>query len=191
MNQTILMEEPVQFAAVENDAEIIEAAQKNPAAFQPLYQKWLKPIYRYFYFRVGNIKDAEDLTSQVFLKVIEDLPRYRNDGKFSAWLFTIAHARMVDHFRKGRLETDIDQQNLIAGSPDLLEKAARDHEIARLLSLLCELDNDEQELIRLRFFGELSYREIGQIVHRREDAVRKAISRLMDRLQKELEEEHE
>ena len=190
MNQTIPWQD-IQTQPMTDDAALVLAAQDNPAAFQPLYQKWLKPIYRYFYFRVGNVKDAEDLTSQVFLKAYEDLPRYRNNGSFSSWLFTIAHARMVDHFRKGNREITIDKANLIAGSPDLLTKAVHDHEIMQLLSLLEKLNYDEQELIHLRFFGELSYREIGQILHRREDAVRKSVARLLDRLQVELEDYHD
>jgi len=54
---------------IDEDARLGEAAQATPANFKPLYQKWLNPVYRYFYFRVGNEKDAEHLTSQVFLRV--------------------------------------------------------------------------------------------------------------------------
>ncbi len=190
MNQSIPWED-LKSQTVSDDSTLVTAAQKNPAAFQPLYQKWLKPIYRYFYFRVGNVKDAEDLTSQVFLKAFEGLPRYSNHGSFSSWLFTIAHSRMVDFFRKGNREDAIDKADLIANSPDLLAQVAHDHEIMQLLSLVQKLNYDEQELIRLRFFGELSYREIGQILNRSEDAVRKAVIRLLDRLQVELEETNE
>lgn len=186
MNQSIPWED-ISTRVASDDSTMALAAQQNPAAFQPIYQKWLKPIYRYFYFRVGNEKDAEDLTSQVFLKAYEDLSRYRSTGSFSAWLFTIAHARMVDHFRKGFHEVTIEKADLQSDAPDLLAKAVHDNEIDQLLTLLQKLNNDEQELIRLRFFGELSYREIGEILHRREDTVRKSVTRLLDRMQVELE----
>lgn len=190
MNQTILWEEP-QTKLISDDAAQVLAAQQDPAAFQPLYQKWLKPIYRYFYFRVGNVKDAEDLTSQVFLKVYEDLPRFRSKGNFSAWLFTIAHSRLVDFFRKVNREDTLEKAALIANSTDLLTQMVHGSEIDQILSLLQKLNERDQELIRLRFFGELSYREIGQIVHRSEEAVRKAVTRLLDRLQVELEEQND
>jgi len=190
MNQTILWEDS-QTKLISDDSTLVLAAQQNPAAFQPLYQKWLKPIYRYFYFRVGNVKDAEDLTSQVFLKVYEDLPRYRNKGSFSAWLFTIAHSRVVDFFRKVNREDMLEKAALIANSTDLLTQVVHGSEIDQILSLLQKLNERDQELIRLRFFGELTYREIGQIMHRSEDAVRKAITRLLDRLQVELEAQND
>jgi RNA polymerase sigma-70 factor (ECF subfamily) len=186
MNQSIPWED-ISTKVASDDSTLALAAQQNPAAFQPIYQKWLKPIYRYFYFRVGNEKDAEDLTSQVFLKAYEDLPRYRSTGSFSAWLFTIAHARMVDYFRKEFREVTIENAELHSDAPDFLAKAVHDNELDQLLTLLQKLNNNEQELIRLRFFGELSYREIGEILHRREDAVRKSVTRLLDRMQVELE----
>jgi len=180
-----------QSCLVVEDAELVLAAQQNPAEFKLLYQKWLKPIYRYFYFRLGNARDAEDLTSQVFLKVYEDLPRYRSKGSFSAWLFTIAHARTVDFYRKGSREVSLEKIDLAATSSDLLSQTVQNSEVEKVLSLLKRLDQDEQELIRLRFAADLSYREIGQILHRSEDAVRKSITRLLDRLQIQMELNHD
>ena len=100
-------------SSLDEDARLVQAAQENPADFKVIYQKWLKPVYRYFYFRVGNERDAEDLTSQVFLKVYEDLPRYRNRGYFSAWLFTIARARAVDFYRKKKREVPLTEADLL------------------------------------------------------------------------------
>jgi RNA polymerase sigma-70 factor (ECF subfamily) len=187
MNQSISLDKP---QSVPDDSELVLAAQQNPSAFQPIYQKWLKPIYRYFYFRVENEKDAEDLTSQVFLKVYEDLPRYRSKGSFSAWIFTIAHARMVDFFRKATREQKLEKADYTANSSDLLTMVVHSNEIDELLALLHKMTEEEQELIRLRFFGELSYREIGEILNRKEDAVRKSVTRLLDQMQVEMERDN-
>jgi RNA polymerase sigma-70 factor, ECF subfamily len=190
MNRTISWEEPLSHTITE-DTVMVQTAQQNPAAFQPIYQKWLKPIYRYFFFRVGNIKDAEDLTSQVFLKVYEDLPKYHGKGYFSAWLFSIAHARMVDYFRKTKASQPLDEAERLSNSTDLLTQVVHGYEIEHLISVINKLNEHEQELIRLRFFAELSYREIGEILHRSEDAVRKSIARLLDRMQVEMEESND
>lgn len=168
-------------SSLDDDERLIQAAQRNPADFKPIYQKWLKPVYRYFYFRVGNERDAEDLTSQVFLKIYEDLPKYRSRSCFSAWLFSIARARAVDFYRKQNRHipfTEVDSaSDDVAYNDDL-------HEVLELIRLL---PPDQQELIRLRFVAELSYREIGSLLHRKEDAVRKAISRILDRIQTEID----
>ncbi len=190
MNQSIAWEEHPS-RAVSEDAELVLAAQQDPAAFRPLYQKWLTPVYRYFFFRLGNVKDAEDLTSQVFLKAMEDLPRYRSRYRFSTWLFTIAHARIVDYFRKGGREVALENAECIFAAQDPLVQTIRDDELDRLVVLVRRLKEGEQELIRLRFFAGLNYREIGEIVHRSEEAVRKSISRLLERLHVGMEEDHE
>ncbi|MCB9134008.1 MAG: RNA polymerase sigma factor [Anaerolineales bacterium] len=76
---------------------LIEAARQNPEAFDALYCRYLNPVYRYLFSRVQNQADAEDLTAQVFIEVLEGLARYRDRGTFAAWLFTIARRRAIDH----------------------------------------------------------------------------------------------
>lgn len=80
------------------DEKLVNAAKKNKLDFRKIYEKWLKRVYRYCYFRVGNIKDAEDLTSQTFLKAYEGLSSYRHRGYFAAWLFSIACAWVTDFY---------------------------------------------------------------------------------------------
>jgi RNA polymerase sigma-70 factor (ECF subfamily) len=176
---------------MDEDAKLVLAAQQNPQEFKNLYQKWLGRIFRYFYFRVGNKKDAEDLTSQLFLKVYEDLPCYHNRGYFSAWLFAIAHARLTDFYRKGRKEIALSDLTPEVNVPDLLSRSAHRIEIEQLFGLLRSLSVEEQELIRLRFAADLSYQEIGAILNRKEDAVRKSIARLLERMQVQLEVYHD
>ena len=174
-----------------DEAAMLGAAQEGLTGFKQLYLQWLTPVYRYFYFRTGNVKDAEDLTSQVFLKVYEELPRYRDRGRFSAWLFTIARNKAVDFFRTTNRQVPLEIIDPIDGSHDLLAQAIHSDEIQRLNRLIRSLPDEEQELVRLRFVANLGYREIGEVLNRKEDAVRKTISRLLARLQGQLETSHE
>lgn len=187
----ILMED----ASLHDDEDsLIKSAQQNPARFKPLYLRWVKPIYQYLFFMLGSQAEAEDLTSQVFLKAYEQLPRYRQEGSFAAWLFSIARNTARDHFRKSRRELPIEA----AGEPaqyldpigqdlDPLDQVIRTEELQRLDGLIRRLPETELELIRLRYVAGLTYREIGQITHHSEEAIRKSIARLLARLNAQLQ----
>lgn len=186
MSETLWLERNME-RSVDEDARLVSAARDDPAAFKPVYEKWLPRVYRYFYFRVGNEKDAEDLTSQVFLQVCEALPRYRTSARFSTWLFTIAHARMVDFFRKKRPEIELENAVQIPAPEIMTSRMDRQEEFDLVMRLLNSCTYEEQELIQLRYIADLNYAEIGVILHKREDAVRKATTRLIQRLQAQTE----
>ena len=83
------------------DAALVAAAQHDPRAFTPLYRRYVEPIHRYCYARLGSRALAEDATSEVFVKALAALGDYR-DGAFSAWLFRIAHNVVIDLQRRQR-----------------------------------------------------------------------------------------
>lgn len=85
-----------------NDDALVENARHDPDAFAALYRRYLTPVYRYLLIRLGNPQEAEDITSRVFTEALEGLinQRYRENGKFAAWLFTIARRRLIDLYRQ-------------------------------------------------------------------------------------------
>jgi RNA polymerase sigma factor (sigma-70 family) len=169
----------------DEDAALIREAQRNPQAFQPLYERWVVPVYRYLISRTGNEPDAEELTARVFLAALQALPRYRHNGRFAGWLFTIARNQARDFFRKQSREVTLEQiEETAADDPSLVEQV----EIHNLLS---KLTAGEQDLLRLRYSARLSFAEIGAVQGKSEDAVKKTLYRLQSRLQRGLEEEHE
>ena len=87
-----------------DDAELVESARNDPAALAALYQRYLTPVYRYLYHRVGNSADAEDLASQVFIEALEGLVRYQDRGNFAAWLFTIAYRKAITFYRRTHMD---------------------------------------------------------------------------------------
>jgi len=162
-------------------------AKTDPVAFSRLYDHYVQPVYRYIYSRVGSTHEAEDITSQTFMTAYESLGRYRERGQFSAWLFRIARSKMNDHFRRSRREVGLEAAGEILEREDALGVLIRAEELSRIRSLISHLNEEEQELIRLRYVADLSFAEIADLLGRREDAVKKSVYRLLARLKSQVE----
>ncbi len=194
MRQAVLPEAPpkpiVEALAQDSpdDALLIEAAQRDAAQFAPLYRRYVTPIYRYCYSRTGNTPDAEDLASQVFLEALQGLPRYHHRGHFIAWLFIIARRRAIDRYRRPSL-LPLDHDLTAAAESDPSSGAMRADDLESLRELVSRLNDHDQELLRLRYAGGLTFAEIAATLGKREGAVKMALARLLDRLQRALEGE--
>lgn len=155
--------------------------------FIRLYQAYVNPVFRYLYTRVNSVQDAEDLTSQTFLKAYQSYATLRDQDRFAPWLFTIARNKLNDFYRQ--------RKNNIALIPETIEDDLpapnvvfeMDERFKQLRLSVFALSDDDQELIRLRYFGELTYREIAETVGRSEQSVKKNIYRLLARLKSQVE----
>jgi len=176
----------------DQESRMIESARNDSSAFAPLYRFYVSPIYRYLYSRLGNASDAEDLTSQEFVEAMESLSRYHHRGYFAAWLFSIARHRLINLHRQRKFTIDIENreyQEIQAGDP--LEKAIANEEKNHLLEIIDSLDEKEQELLRLRYVAGLNFAEIGVVLNRNKEAVKKQLYRLLARLASYLEADND
>lgn len=167
------------------DALLVQEAQRQPAAFAELYRRYVGPMHRYVYSRTGSRADAEDLTAEVFAQALAALPAYRERGLFAAWLFSIARRVVAGHFRRNGSHpvAPLDTAEEHAGrDPDPLAAALQGEALAELAARLARMDEDSRELLRLRYAAGLTYREIGEVVGKREAAVKMAVHRLLGRL---------
>jgi RNA polymerase sigma-70 factor (ECF subfamily) len=175
----------------EDEASLIAKAQRDPAFFDAIYQRYLNPIYYYLLARLHDPREAEDLTAQVFLQALEDLPEYRPLRPFSAWLFTIARHRAADHFRR-RSDSPLNEElGQSAELPDPLAQVLQDERLAALSRLLKRLDEEDLELLHLRFAAGLSFSEIAILLGRKESAAKMALYRLLARLESQLGKDDE
>jgi RNA polymerase sigma-70 factor (ECF subfamily) len=170
------------------DDELARAALCDPAQFAALYRRYVERVYRYFYGRTGSPGDAEDLTAQLFLEVLQALPRYRPQGAFAAWLFTLVRRRAIDFHRKQRpaLPLEWAEEFAFSGS-DPLGSVIQAEQVSRLGELYARLDDDRQELIRLRYAAGLTHKQVGQVLGRSEAAVAMALHRTLQWFQKNWE----
>jgi RNA polymerase sigma-70 factor, ECF subfamily len=180
----------MQISPTTDELALVRAAQTDSQAFGALYDRYIQRVYRYCYYRTNNASEAEDLTAQIFLAALEALPRYRQDGHFAAWLFSIAHRKVTDYYRR-LPHTALDEAILPPIHTDLAVDVETSQRRDRLLLLLQALKEDEQELIHLRYVAELSFAEIASALRKNEEAVKKTLYRIIARLKKELEADHE
>ena len=174
--------------STEDEAKLIRAAQANPDHFRPLYLQWVTPVYKYLLSRLRDPLETEDLTAQVFLTACEQLPRYNHRGRFAAWLFTIARNKARDHYRTAGRSVSLDDVEADASDPDLLAEAIRSDEIQRLDRTIRALPEADLDLVRLRFTAGLTYGDIGALLGKSDEAVRKQLERLLDRMQSQMED---
>ena len=174
-----------------DDAALVAAARSDPAAFGRLYDRYIQPLFRYLLGRLGSVHEAEDITAQTFLAALEAFPRYRHQGHFAAWLFSIARNKVIDHIRQQPRQASLDDAVEIPVETDLLQQVIKSERSAALVRLVSSLSPEERELVQLRYVAGLSFSEIAVLLERKEDAVKKALYRLLARMQSRLEESHD
>lgn len=160
---------------------VLQATGHNHAAFVQLYDQYVDKIHRYIYYRVSNPSDAEDLTSQVFLKAWQAIGNYEwTDRPFAAWLYRIAHNLIVDHFRMRRDAVSL--EDIIAleePGPSPQEMVESRVSAESLRHALRRLTTDQQQVIILRLLEGYSTAEVASILGKQEGAVRTLQHRAM------------
>ncbi len=162
-------------------------------AFGELYSRYLDPIYRYIFFRVGEQEEAEDLTETVFLKAWEAIPGYKDFGNpFSSWLYRIAHNMVVDFHRKiktvpNRLEAD-EPIEIVDESLNTLGMVIEAEQFVELGKAIAQLTAEQQQVIVLRFIEDMSHAEIAKIIGKNEGTCRMIQHRALVALSKLLGE---
>jgi RNA polymerase sigma-70 factor (ECF subfamily) len=157
------------------EARLVERAKRgDQKAAGELYHRHVDAIYRYVYTRVRNEAVAEDLTAQVFLSMLKGLSGYTpSDKPFLAWLYRIACARTVDYWRKQqrRQEVTLDE-TWPANDPQPDQLVDMETDWVTAIDLLAQLTDDQQDVIILRFIGEMSLAEVAEILGKSVGAIK-------------------
>lgn len=165
----------------------IEAARRDPAQFRPLYEKYYSTIFRFVYRRVDDKELTADLTSQVFLQALMHLPRYEVRAvPFSAWLYRIATNEVLQFFRKQN-RVGVVRQVMIGEElvSELHEEGEEKERLVERLALTLEkLSEQEVQLIELRFYEQMSFRDIGYTLRITENNAKVRTYRLLEKMKK-------
>jgi len=159
-------------------------------SFEKLYDTHFDAIFRFAVYRVGNVAEAEDLTSQTFFKALRSYWRFRwLGGSASGWLYRIAANEVANHFRGQRPSRPLEEPDALV----LLEAEEADRSLSRneifaeLTAALRCLQPDEQTLVVLRYLEEKTFQEIAEIVRKRIGTVTMRTHRALRKLKTELE----
>ena len=172
-----LMTETTQSTPVD-ELSLAREAAVNADAFAELYRRHVTRVYRYHAAHTGNVKDAEDLTSQTFMAALEGIRSFRGEAPFAAWLMGIASRKRYLFFRGRKPEVPLDAALQIPSPGPATDKAVFSRlQIDSISRALRQLSADRAEALILRFFGELSMAEIGRVLHKNEGAVKMLVAR--------------
>ncbi len=165
----------------------IQAAQQNPARFRLLYDRYYEAIFRFIQHRCGDEETAADLCSQVFLKAMQNLQKFSYKGvPFSAWLYRIASNEISQWFRKQNRNRIVALEDFhtkeLANEID--DKAGLEINIDKLGKVIQQLDPDEVVLLQLRYFEQMAFREVGEIMNITENNAKVKMYRLIQKMKK-------
>ncbi len=159
--------------SIVNDQELVQAyIQGDQSAIESLINKHRSKVYTYILLTIKNQQLAEDLFQETFIKVIQSLRggKYRDNGRFLSWVIRIAHNLIIDHFRKEKQmnsvsndDTEVDLFNSKKLSDDNIEELIINSQIKTEIRILInELPDDQREVVLLRHYGGLSFKEIAE-----------------------------
>jgi RNA polymerase sigma factor (sigma-70 family) len=154
-----------------SDQELVQAYIKGDhSAIEVLINKHRSKVYTYILLTIKNQQLAEDLFQETFIKVIQSLRggKYKDNGKFLSWVIRIAHNLIIDHFRKEKQmntlsndDSEVDLFNSKKLSDSNIEELIIDNQIkSEIRILINELPDDQREVVLLRHYGGLSFKEI-------------------------------
>ena len=174
---------------LKQEQALIRAAQSGKeSAISELYDAYVDNIYRYFVYRVNRAEDAEDLTAEVFLRFVEGINSYQDrDIPILAWLYRIAHARLIDYYRQqNRIGTTLDEEIIsVSAEDDVDAELMATYHLDKLRAALATLTDDQKQVIILRFIEGHSLQKTAELVGKTVGAVKLLQHRGIESLSRE------
>ena len=169
---------------MDDDQQLAErCVQGEKEAFAILYDRYIGKIYRFIYYKTFVKETAEDITSDVFHKAFERIHSFNGaKGTFSAWVYRIARNSVIDHYRTQKKNIPIEDVFDLSTENRTVEEHDAITTLARVEEYMKTLPPRQREIITLRLWEELSYKEIAEILGGTEDSTKMAFSRAIREL---------
>jgi RNA polymerase sigma-70 factor, ECF subfamily len=166
---------------------IQECQEGNLDNFSVLYDAYIKKIYDFIFYKILHKETAEDLTSQTFVKVFNNIGSFDASlGSFSSWLYRIAQNTLIDHVRTRKETSEIDENWDIASTTNVQKEVEAKSHLEGVYKYLETLSTEHRELVVMRVWNEMSFREIAETTGKTEDSVKMMFSRIMKKMRTDL-----
>ncbi len=177
----------MEFEEPSDESLVLKCQSGNGQFFGQLYERYFKKIYSFIYSRTYQKQITQDLTSQVFYKALENLYSFNHSkGRFSTWVFQIARNCLIDFYRTRHQAEDIESVWDLASTASVERDADVALAFEKLGKYLQTLEKIPREILLMRLWDGLSYKEIAQILKLGESNCKMTFSRTLAKLQKEL-----
>ncbi len=173
---------------LENEKQLINLCKEEKwENFSPIYDYYINKIYKYIYIKVNHQANTEDLVSTVFLKAVKGIRKFDTEKNyFSAWLYKIAKNTVADYYRFKREESGLDEIWGLKADENTEDSYVGLEQKEILKEALEKLKPEQREVVILRVWHELSYKEISQIIKKNENNAKMIFSRAVKNLKHEI-----
>lgn len=165
----------------------IKARDGDRDAFALLYDLYIKKIYDFIYYKTFNKEIAEDLSSQVFLKVLKNISKFKSDN-FAAWIYTLARHVVIDHYRDYKETKNIEDCFDLPSKDNLIDLVSDNLNLETIHRALAQLSSSDRDLLIMRLWLDLPFKEIAANLGKSEAATKVSFGRALNRLRKSLPE---
>lgn len=170
---------------MQDEARLVQQARDDAQAFAILYDRYVERIYAYALREARDVATAEDIVSTTFEKALKHLPQYRWQGtSFGAWLYKIARNELRMHWRKQKWTVPL--LGFFRSSANVERTVQANDENDGLQAALSRLSRRDQEILRLRYYEELSQAEIGEVLNCTANAAGVRLHRALNRLRTQM-----
>jgi RNA polymerase sigma-70 factor, ECF subfamily len=168
-----------------DEVQIIKECQAgNIERFGVIYDAYIRKIYNFIYYKTHHKETAEDLTSETFRKAMMSLQSFDTERTFSSWLYKIAQNTVIDHYRTFRPNANVDDIWDLADDRDIERDADVKIKLERVEEYLKTIPSAKRDIIIMRVWQGMSYKEIAEVVGKSEDSCKMMFSRTMTELRK-------
>jgi len=169
-------------SASNTDNLIIKSCRDgNLEEFSFLYDKYADKIYNFIFYKTFHKQTAQDLVSVTFMKALEKLDRYDpKKGNFSSWLYRIARNNVIDHYRSKKINLNIDDFWSLVSKDNVEKEVGAKKELDEVKKHITKLGQEQREIVIMRIWDELSYKEISQVLGKSEAACKMIFSRAIN-----------